>query len=480
MLSTLTHPQVPRLYDYFSDQDHWYLVLEYLEGQTLDAFVATREAEGKRLQLEEILAIALQLCAVLDYLHSRQPVIIFRDLKPGNILRTPAGKLYLIDFGIARHYQPGQAQDTQRLGSPGYAAPEQYGHAQTTPQADIYSLGALLHFLLSGQDPADSLLGLPPLGLNGQPGSTELEALVAHMLSLNPIERPISVRAVAETLNQIKQHVGAGRIWLPPFPQTSPLSDGPQLQLQVPHPAGSAWTSSVSPSSPRGRLPRRDVLIALGALTIVGAGGGIWWNNARSRETPPLSASAPSTPLSTSVLFYVYSGHTAQVNAVAWSPDGQRIVSGSGNPWNSSGDNTVQIWDATTGRNIVTYRGHAAAVNAVAWSPDGQLIASASNDTTVHLWFAATGENSWTYRGHADAVNAVAWSPDGKRIASGSGNSVNSSGDNTVQVWNASDGGNVLTYQGHAEAVNAVAWSPDGQRITSAPNDTTVQVWNAP
>jgi serine/threonine protein kinase len=283
VLSTLAHPQIPRLYDHFNDQHHWYLVLEYIEGQTLEAFLATREASGKPLRIDEILAIALQLCTVLDYLHRCQPPIVFRDLKPGNILRTSDDKLYLIDFGIARRYQPGQTQDTQRLGSPGYAAPEQYGRAQTTPQADIYSLGALLRFLLSGQNPAESPLGVPSLRLNGQPGSATLEQLVAHMLLPNPSERPAGVRAVVETLDQIKQQVGAGRIWLPPSPQASPFSDSPQLQMQVPHTTGSAWTSSVSPISPRGRLTRRGVLIGLGALTVVGAGGSIWWSSSRSR-----------------------------------------------------------------------------------------------------------------------------------------------------------------------------------------------------
>jgi hypothetical protein len=226
MLSALIHPQVPRLYDHFNDQDHWYLVLEYLEGQTLEAYLTTRETSGQPLQLAEILTMALQLCTVLDYLHRRQPPIIFRDLKPSNILRTFAGKLYLIDFGIARRYQPGQPRDTQRLGSPGYAAPEQYGRAQTTPQADIYSLGALLHFLLSGQDPANSPLGLTPLRLHSQPGGRALEVLVAQMLSPHPTERPASVRAVARTLDRIKQQAGTTdtrHIWVPPVLATSDI-----------------------------------------------------------------------------------------------------------------------------------------------------------------------------------------------------------------------------------------------------------------
>jgi serine/threonine protein kinase len=81
----------------------------------------------------------MQLCLVLDYLHSHHPPIVFRDLKPANIMRTPTGQLYLIDFGIAPSFKPGQAKDTVALGSLGYAAPEQYGKAQTTPRADIYS-----------------------------------------------------------------------------------------------------------------------------------------------------------------------------------------------------------------------------------------------------------------------------------------------------------------------------------------------------
>ncbi len=114
---------MPQIYDSFSDREYWYLVLQYLEGTTLETSLQMRVAQGKPIQVDETLAMGLQLCLVLEYLHTHQPPVVFRDLKPGNIIRSPAGTLCLIDFGIACHFRPGQASDTQALGSPGYAAP---------------------------------------------------------------------------------------------------------------------------------------------------------------------------------------------------------------------------------------------------------------------------------------------------------------------------------------------------------------------
>src|SRR6266704_2200175 len=150
LLAGLTHPNLPSIYDHFSEAGRWYLVMDFIEGETLEERL-NKEPEG-RLSVEEAQRIGIQLCTVLGYLHGRQPPIIFRDLKPANIMMTPDGHLYLIDFGIARHFKPGQAKDTIAFGSPGYAAPEQYGKAQTTARSDIYSLGANLHQLLTGID----------------------------------------------------------------------------------------------------------------------------------------------------------------------------------------------------------------------------------------------------------------------------------------------------------------------------------------
>ncbi len=134
------------------------------------------------MPLDQVLRIGINLCYVLDYLHSRQPAVIFRDIKPANVMLTPEQRLYLIDFGVARQYKPGKLKDTIAFGSPGYAAPEQYGRAQTTPQADLYSLGALLHQMVTGQDPSLNPFHFPPLRAHDHTLPIELEKLVVQLL----------------------------------------------------------------------------------------------------------------------------------------------------------------------------------------------------------------------------------------------------------------------------------------------------------
>jgi len=201
LLAGLMHPNMPRIYDHFSEDGHWYLLMDFIDGPTLEEYLLN--SQYGYLPLEEVIDIGIQLCTALDYLHTRQPPIIFRDLKPANIIRTDNGQLSLIDFGIARHFKPGQLKDTIPFGSVGYAAPEQYGRVQTSPRADIYSLGATLHHLLSGHSPTLNPFRFALLQSHGQAVPAELEALIMQMVALDENNRPASVSTISQELQWI-------------------------------------------------------------------------------------------------------------------------------------------------------------------------------------------------------------------------------------------------------------------------------------
>ena len=182
------------------------------------------------------------------------------------------------------------------------------------------------------------------------------------------------------------------------------------------------------------------------------------------RELPDI-LTAPlteDTPLRVLPEAQILGGHSNWVTAVAWSPDGCHILTG-------SDDGTARIWDATTGDNTLTLT-HTDPVNAVAWSPDGCHILTASWDGTARIWDATTGDNTLILT-HTDPVNAVAWSPDGHHILTGSY-------DGAACIWDATTGDNTLTLTTNS-VIEAVAWSPDGCHILTASGDRTACIWDA-
>ena len=216
LLAQLTHAGLPRLYEQGCTSEQWYLVMDFLEGETLEEYQS--RIANKHLPLSEVFTIGIQICDILEHLHMHQPPIVFRDLKPANIIRSPEGRVYIIDFGIARFFKPGQVKDTIALGSVGYAAPEQYGRMQTTPRADIYALGAVLHQLLTGKDPSEAPLRFVPLHRKHGPGNSDagsltssmvellmesLGKLIDSMLEMDISKRPISVTLVKQELQRL-------------------------------------------------------------------------------------------------------------------------------------------------------------------------------------------------------------------------------------------------------------------------------------
>ena len=211
LLAGLRHAGLPRFYNRFSEGGRWYLVMDYIEGETLEEKL--RKSGGRPLPVDQVIQVGIQLCAVLTYLHTRRPPIIFRDLKPANVMLTATGGLFLIDFGIARLFKPGKQADTMSFGSPGYAAPEQYGKAQTTARSDVFSLGATLHQLLTGIDPSVRPFEFVPVRTRNAQVPPELEALIARMVQLDERLRPADTASVQRELEIIRGRMGVHPGW---------------------------------------------------------------------------------------------------------------------------------------------------------------------------------------------------------------------------------------------------------------------------
>lgn len=206
LLATLNHPAIPRIYDYFTLDDRAYLVLEFVLGKDLEAVIT--DTQGF-LSEDQVLSWAVQLCDVLSYLHAHKPdPIIFRDMKPSNIMINHNGDVVLVDFGIAKTFQTG-VKGTM-IGTEGYSPPEQY-RGEASQFADIYSLGATLHHALTRRDPRLE----PPFSFGERPMkrintniSTELEAVVNTALQYNPGDRFQSAVEMREAILAVAKKTG--------------------------------------------------------------------------------------------------------------------------------------------------------------------------------------------------------------------------------------------------------------------------------
>jgi serine/threonine-protein kinase len=202
LLAGLSHPGLPKVVDHFEQDGKAYLVMEFVPG---DSLLTIARREGLPFPLPRVLDWARQVCEVLDYLHNRPTPIIFRDLKPANVMLTPEGRIKLVDFGIARIFKPGKERDTQAFGTLGYSAPEQYGQSQTDSRADVYSLGVLLHQLLTGYDPTRTPFRLPPANQVNPAIPQHISDAIARAVDPDPNARFSDARAFYRALTADQQ-----------------------------------------------------------------------------------------------------------------------------------------------------------------------------------------------------------------------------------------------------------------------------------
>ncbi|HET6446429.1 MAG TPA: serine/threonine-protein kinase [candidate division Zixibacteria bacterium] len=206
ILATLSHPAVPDVYDFFTESERSYLVLECIAGKDLEAII---EERTKPHSIKTILDWAIQLCDVLAYLHGHEPVpVMFRDLKPSNIMVDPRGRIRLIDFNIAKSFQGDKKGTT--IGTEGYSPPEQY-RGVANPSGDIYALGATLHHLLTLQDPRDeapfSFPDRPILEFYPDAPKT-LVAIIERCLAYEAADRFQDALSLREALNDVYSEIG--------------------------------------------------------------------------------------------------------------------------------------------------------------------------------------------------------------------------------------------------------------------------------
>ncbi len=215
ILATLRHPSVPRIYDYFTKDNRAYLILEFINGSDLGDIL---DDQTVIFPEDQVITWAIELCDVLEYLHSHEPEpITFRDMKPSNIMVTPQNHIVLIDYNIAKVFQANVAKHTM-VGTEGYSPPEQY-RGEANPLVDIYALGATLHHILTLQDPRlETPFTFPerPIRQFNDNISPELDAVVFTAVQYDPEDRFQSAGEMKDALVNVARKTGVlGSVSMP-------------------------------------------------------------------------------------------------------------------------------------------------------------------------------------------------------------------------------------------------------------------------
>ncbi|VXD15741.1 serine/threonine-protein kinase [Planktothrix paucivesiculata] len=476
------HTQIPALYAYFEQEQHLYLIEEWVEGKNLLQELNETGAfsENKIIQLLE------DILLILQFIHQHH--IIHRDIKPDNIIRRKTDqKLVLVDFGIAKYsLNLGQPQTGTLTGTIGYAPLEQMRGGKAYPASDLYSLGMtcihLLTQILPNQlfDPfTGELIWRSHLKNINKTLSKKLTRILDKLLKDLVKER-------YQTVEEVLQDLAAKPLIPPvvniPIPPPSPLNIIIATELQ-------AVTSNL--------FSQNYLFFKANSIPLLSHNSLLWEHSSSSSATvnsPFLESKfisktqlKPLLPDISLDCINTLSGHKDTVKALAISPNGYILVSG-------SQDKTLIIWNLKTGQLLYRLIGHEAAITSVAISPNGHKLVSGSLDRTLISWnldkraiadrfFSHSGS---PYSHRCGAVYSVDYSPDGDMIASGSE-------DKSIKLWNQRNGELVYRYSEHLDAVLSVKFidnlvnnpclSPSKNSyynhglFVSSSKDGTIKIW---
>ena len=375
--------------------------------------------------------------------------VIHRDIKPANIIRRPDRELILVDFGAAKF-----AKETALLMTgTTIGTPGYLAPEQARGKAcfasDLYSLGVTCLYLLTQISP----LELFDVG--------EDSWVWRQYLLNNPVSEQLGYILDRLVENGTKKRYQSAAEVLRDLDSQTPLAPAkspPSRQLQY-------FNSTLFATQPTLQLP---LLTWKCVQTLRGHSSRVWSVTISPDNQILASSSGDQTiklwELSTGKELRSWEGHNYWVRTLAITPDGQILASG-------SDDNTIKLWQLSTGKQLRTLKGHRRWVRALVITPDGQILASASNDQTIKLWQLSTGKELHTLTGHNDWVSTLTMTPDGQILVSGSN-------DQNIKLWDLSTGRELHTFTDHSDWVRTLAITPDGQILASGSDDNSIKLWH--